>query len=126
MKAARHVHDNSVMIGPISLFLWGVEVFHEHGVKTVTGQGRRKTEQKNAPSRTLSTSGSDVSRAPKNILRKLLLLPGNPAPSPQLLDSLTLSRPGKSSGELGSVMILDPMFGNSLWSGLSDRIRNIT
>ena len=32
-----------------------------------------------------------------------------------LLDSLSLSRHGESSGELGSVMILDPAFGNSLW-----------
>jgi hypothetical protein len=31
-----------------------------------------------------------------------------------LLDSLSLSRLGKSSGELSSVMILNPMFGNSL------------
>jgi cold-inducible RNA-binding protein len=29
--------------------------------------------------------------------------------------SLSLSRHGKSSGELSSVMILDPTFGNSLW-----------
>ena len=32
-----------------------------------------------------------------------------------LLDSLSLSRHGESSSELGSVMILDPAFGNSLW-----------
>jgi cold-inducible RNA-binding protein len=32
-----------------------------------------------------------------------------------LLDSLFLSRHGESSGELVSVMILDPVFGNSLW-----------
>ena len=32
-----------------------------------------------------------------------------------LLDSLSLSRHGESSSELRSVMILDPMFGNSLW-----------
>jgi hypothetical protein len=31
-----------------------------------------------------------------------------------LLDSLSLFRHGKSSSELGSVMILDPAFGNSL------------
>jgi hypothetical protein len=40
----------------------------------------------------------------------------------RLLDSLSLSRHGESSSELDSVMILDPMFGNSLWksTGLSD------
>ena len=32
-----------------------------------------------------------------------------------LLDSLSLSRHGESSGELSSVMILNPTFGNSLW-----------
>ena len=31
-----------------------------------------------------------------------------------LLDSLSISRYGESSGELGSVMILNPTFGNSL------------
>ena len=33
---------------------------------------------------------------------------------PHLLDSLSLSRYGESSGELSSVMILSPMTGNSL------------
>jgi RNA recognition motif-containing protein len=39
-----------------------------------------------------------------------------------LLDSLSLSRHGESSSELVSVMILDPVFGNSLWkaNSLSD------
>jgi hypothetical protein len=33
---------------------------------------------------------------------------------PQLLDSLSLSRHGKSSGERVSVMIINPAVGNSL------------
>jgi hypothetical protein len=33
---------------------------------------------------------------------------------PRLIDSLSLSGHGESSVELGSVMILDPMTGNSL------------
>jgi hypothetical protein len=35
-------------------------------------------------------------------------------PSSRLFDNLSLSRHGESSGELGSVMILDPIIGNSL------------
>ncbi len=34
--------------------------------------------------------------------------------APVRLDSLSVSRPGKSSGELSSVMIRNPMVGNSL------------
>jgi hypothetical protein len=45
----------------------------------------------------------------------LLLLRLNQRCFARLLDSLSLSGHGESSGELGSMMILDPMFGNSLW-----------
>jgi len=40
---------------------------------------------------------------------------GNGQTTLVLLDSLSLSRHGESSGELSSVMILNPGFGNSLW-----------
>jgi hypothetical protein len=37
----------------------------------------------------------------------------------RLFDSLSVSRYGKSSGELSSVMILNPMTGNSLEKAIS-------
>jgi RNA recognition motif-containing protein len=45
----------------------------------------------------------------------MLLSRQNPSFCAGLLNSLSLSRHGKSSGELSSVMILNPTFGNSLW-----------
>ena len=51
--------------------------------------------------------------------------PGIERVSARLLDSLSLSRHGESSSEPGSVMILDPMFGNSLWKvRMSDSLRS--
>ena len=50
----------------------------------------------------------------KNSCEYWLLFPENQRKCTRLLDSLSLSRHGESSGELGSVMILDPMVGNSL------------
>ena len=42
-----------------------------------------------------------------------------------LFDSLSLSRYGESSGELSSVMILNPMTGNSLEKAMSRYSKNI-
>jgi hypothetical protein len=50
----------------------------------------------------------------QNSCEKTLLFARNGAWWRGLLDSLSLSRHGKSSGELSSVMILNPKFGNSL------------
>ena len=52
---------------------------------------------------------------PKDSCRLLWLLWRNLSHCIRLLDSLSLSRHGESSSEPGSVMILNPMFGNSLW-----------
>ena len=50
----------------------------------------------------------------ENSCRLSLIFGRNGARLRSLLDSLSLSRHGKSSGELSSVMILNPKFGNSL------------
>jgi hypothetical protein len=50
----------------------------------------------------------------QNSCEKTLLFARKKASWRGLLDSLSLSRHGKSSGELSSVMILNPKFGNSL------------
>jgi hypothetical protein len=52
---------------------------------------------------------------PKDSCRLLWLLRRNLPQYIRLLDSLSLSRHGESSSELSSVMILNPMFGISLW-----------
>jgi hypothetical protein len=50
----------------------------------------------------------------KDFCKYRLLSVQNGPTSTRLFDNLSLSRHGESSGELGSVMILDPMIGNSL------------
>jgi hypothetical protein len=61
------------------------------------------------------TSADTVVCGRKDSCRLLWLLRRNGRQWACLLDSLFLSRHGESSGELVSVMILDPVFGNSLW-----------
>ena len=52
---------------------------------------------------------------PKEIFREFLRSRQDLSYSARLLDSLSPPRHGGSSGELRSVMILDPTFGNSPW-----------
>jgi hypothetical protein len=49
----------------------------------------------------------------------MVAIPPQTAIVTRLFDSLSLSRYGKSSGELSSVMILNPMTGNSLEKAIS-------
>ena len=56
----------------------------------------------------------------------VLLFADNTSVCLRLLDSLSLSGHGESSGEPGSVMILNPMFGNSLKKVPVCRTVNIT
>jgi hypothetical protein len=72
------------------------------------------TSQSRAEAATSFVAGGGAGDGSKDSCRLLWLLRQNLSRCTRLLDSLSLSRRGKSSSEPGSVMILDPMFGNSL------------